>query len=197
MRAACLLVCRIFHHSPVFRVGGDEFVAILRGQDYVDRENLTAVLRRQVEENIRLNEGPVVAAGTAAFEPGTDRSVEDVMRRAEQAMLATYESEDDLRRVFTERSGILDNNIHTASYNVASVRDALVTLLAGAGNRELDGQPVSDKQAERIRARHAELVTQRRMQASFEQQRRALDVEIEGTLQRYRLLKGVGSDPRG
>jgi hypothetical protein len=35
------------------------------------------------------------------------------------------------------------------------------------------------------------------MQASFEQQRRALDVEIESTLQRYRLLKGVGSDPRG
>ena len=126
-----------------------------------------------------------------------DLAAEQTRQRTEQAMLATYETEDDLRRVFAERSGILDNTIHPASYNVASVRDALVTLLAGAGNRELDGQPVSEKQAERIRARHAELVTQRRMQASFEQQRRALDVEIEGTLQRYRLLKGMGSDPRG
>jgi hypothetical protein len=34
------------------------------------------------------------------------------------------------------------------------------------------------------------------MQASFEAQRKALDVEIEETLQRYRLLKGVGTDPR-
>ncbi len=126
-----------------------------------------------------------------------DLAAEQTRQRTEQAMLATYESEDDLRRVFAERSGILDNNIHTASYNVASVRDSLVTLLASAGNRELDGQPVPDKQAERIRERHAELVAQRRMQASFEQQRRALDVEIESTLQRYRLLKGVGSDPRG
>ena len=77
------------------------------------------------------------------------------------------------------------------------MRGALVTLMAGAGKRERDGQPVSEKQAGGVRGGHAELVTQRRMQASFEQQRRALDVEIEGTLQRYRLLKGMGSDPRG
>ena len=86
IRAACMLICRIFHHSPVFRVGGDEFVVILRGQDYVDRGNLTAVLRRQVEENIRLNEGPVVASGAAAYEPGTDHSVEDVFNRADSLM---------------------------------------------------------------------------------------------------------------
>lgn len=158
--------------------------------------NLRSGMRSGEVQRALTDEERADAAAQAA-QQRLDLAAEQTRQRTEQAMLATYESEDDLRRVFAERSGILGNNIHTASYNVASVRDALVTLLASAGNRELDGQPVPDKQAERIRERHAELVAQRRMQASFEQQRRALDVEIESTLQRYRLLKGVGSDPRG
>jgi diguanylate cyclase (GGDEF)-like protein len=28
------LICRVFSHSPVFRIGGDEFAVILRGWDY-------------------------------------------------------------------------------------------------------------------------------------------------------------------
>ncbi|MNY78560.1 hypothetical protein D3C86_2188570 [compost metagenome] len=69
--------------------------------------------------------------------------------------------------------------------------------MGSAGDRELAGQPVVPKQAEDIRLRHAELVAQKRMQASYVEQRKALDVEIEETLQRYRLLKGVSTDPRG
>jgi GGDEF domain-containing protein len=28
----CRLICQVFKHSPVFRIGGDEFVALLRGE---------------------------------------------------------------------------------------------------------------------------------------------------------------------
>ena len=86
IRASCKLICRIFHHSPVFRIGGDEFAVVLRGQDYRDRETLISALRRQVEENIRMGEGPVVATGTADYRPGEDRSVEDVFNRADSRM---------------------------------------------------------------------------------------------------------------
>ena len=34
IRDACGIICRIFSHSPVFRIGGDEFCVILRGGDY-------------------------------------------------------------------------------------------------------------------------------------------------------------------
>ena len=136
-------------------------------------------------------------AAVAAAQAQLDLAAEETRKRTEQAMLSTYENEADLRRVFVERTGILDNNVNTASYNVASLRDALVTLLGSAGDRELTGQPVLPKQADDIRRRHAELVAQKRMQASYVEQRRALDVEIEETLQRYRLLKGVSTDPRG
>ena len=45
IKSACRLVCRIFHHSPVFRVGGDEFVVVLKGQDFAERVSLISVLR--------------------------------------------------------------------------------------------------------------------------------------------------------
>ena len=88
IRASCLLVCRVFHHSPVFRIGGDEFVVLLTGQDYENREKLISSLRQQVEEHIRIGEGPVVASGLAVFQPNEDRLVEDVFNRADSRMYA-------------------------------------------------------------------------------------------------------------
>jgi hypothetical protein len=43
--------------------------------------------------------------------------------------------------VFNERTGIVDNSIHTARYNVVSLREGLVSLLQTASDRELDGKP--------------------------------------------------------
>ncbi len=36
----CKVVSDIFSHSPVFRIGGDKFAIILKGRDYVKREEL-------------------------------------------------------------------------------------------------------------------------------------------------------------
>ena len=93
IKACCLLVCRTYQHSPVFRVGGDEFVVILRGSDFANREKLLADLQRRVEENIRISEGPVVASGMAEFRPG-DRLVGDVFTRADSRM---YENKTHLK----------------------------------------------------------------------------------------------------
>ncbi|MFL9584014.1 hypothetical protein [Stenotrophomonas sp. AB1(2024)] len=158
--------------------------------------SVTSGLRRGGVERT-LTEDERADAAAAAAQRELDKAAEETRQRTEQAMLSTYQDESDLRRVFVERTGILDNNVQTADYNVASLRGALVTLLGTAGDRELAGLPVLSKQAEDIRLRHAELVAQKRMQASYVEQRKALDVEIEETLQRYRLLKGVATDPRG
>ena len=86
IKASCMLICRFFHHSPVFRIGGDEFVVILRGPDYVSRKDLIAALRKQVEENIRIGSGPVVAVGLAEYLPSEDQTVTDVFNRADAHM---------------------------------------------------------------------------------------------------------------
>ena len=130
------------------------------------------------------------AAAAAAAQERADLAAEQTRKRTEQAMLTTFQSEADLRRVFEERTSLIDNNVQTARYNVTSLRDGLITLLREAGNRELAGQKVADKLANDIQVRHRELLWQQRLQASFERQRAELDGEIEQIIVRYRAMKG-------
>jgi hypothetical protein len=120
-----------------------------------------------------------------------DQAAEDTRRRTDQAMLASYQSENELRRVFNERTSIVDNSIRTSRYNVVSLREGLVSLLQTASDQELSGKPVAPKVAASISTRHNELMRQRQLQASFERQRVELDAEIADILRRYRELKGV------
>ncbi len=94
IRACCTLICRTYQHSPVYRIGGDEFVVILRDEDFINRKKLLADLRRQVEENIRISEGPVVASGMTEYQPGADHSIGDVFTRADSRM---YENKAHLK----------------------------------------------------------------------------------------------------
>lgn len=122
-----------------------------------------------------------------------DLAAQETRRRTEQAMLLSYRTEEELRRVFNERITIVDNNIKTARYNVVSLRDGLVTLLQVAGDRELSGKPVPAASTESIRARHNDLVRQRALQGSFERQRVELDQEIADIMLRYREMKGLAT----
>lgn len=92
----CRLICEIFNHSPVFRIGGDEFAVILMGQDYENRHSLLDGLRHTVrgmerETRRALWERCSLAAGMADYQPETDASVEDVLRRADAEMYSEKE----------------------------------------------------------------------------------------------------------
>jgi len=173
--------------------GGDRICSDALPADAVNhaREEFSAATgMRRGEVQRALTDAERADAAVALAQARMDLMAEQTRRRTEQAMLATFANEDELRRVFAERVTILDNNVATARYNVASLRDSLFNALASAGDRELAGAKVTDKQAATIRQRHVELRAQQRMQATFERERAALDVEIEDTVQRFRLLKG-------
>ena len=79
------MICVHFSHSPVFRIGGDEFEVILQGQDYENRYEIMSVLNQEVEQN--LTEGkPVVAVGIAEFIPKRDTNVQEIFVRADEKM---------------------------------------------------------------------------------------------------------------
>ena len=40
IRGCCRMVCEVFKHSPVYRIGGDEFIVVLQGHDYKERQAL-------------------------------------------------------------------------------------------------------------------------------------------------------------
>ena len=86
IRASSHLLCHIFVHSPVFRVGGDEFVVFLRGNDYSARNELMDQLRKQVLENTKNGSGAILASGMSEYNAETDRSVSEIFERADKEM---------------------------------------------------------------------------------------------------------------
>ena len=60
IRKSSKLLCDTFVHSPVFRIGGDEFVVFIRGDDYSNREKLMKELHEHVQKNLQSGKGPVV-----------------------------------------------------------------------------------------------------------------------------------------
>lgn len=85
LKSACKLICVQFRHSPVFRIGGDEFVAVLEGEDYKNRDSLISDFQRRMEENRRQG-GIVIASGLAVFVPGQDPFFHSVFVRADEQM---------------------------------------------------------------------------------------------------------------
>ncbi|MBO4453339.1 MAG: amino acid permease, partial [Clostridia bacterium] len=52
IKRSAALICEHFKHSPVYRIGGDEFAVILEGQDYEGRERIIEELDRIIEGNV-------------------------------------------------------------------------------------------------------------------------------------------------
>ena len=84
------IICKVYEHSPVFRIGGDEFAALLMGSDYENRDELLRIFDEQCEEKRNQNtdawEQVSVARGMAEYDPKEDGSVNDVVRRADKIM---------------------------------------------------------------------------------------------------------------
>nr|MCR5775228.1 GGDEF domain-containing protein [Lachnospiraceae bacterium] len=91
IRRLCRSVCVTFAHSPVFRTDGDEFAIILRDNDYNMIEELTEKLYADIGQGLNgrdadKHEGFTAALGYALFDEDKDNSVDDVIRRAYEAM---------------------------------------------------------------------------------------------------------------
>ena len=83
--SASRMICDIFQHSPVFRTGGDEFVVVLTGRDYLIRKELLLALHDRSVEHISTKE-VVISGGLSDFTPGADTCFHDVLERADALM---------------------------------------------------------------------------------------------------------------
>ena len=91
---ACELVCDIFRHSPVYRIGNEDFAVLLRDRDYRNREKIFQIFQNGVD---RLKDagGPIVVSGLSEFDAGLDKNLNSVMERAGIAM---YENKLRLKK---------------------------------------------------------------------------------------------------
>ena len=95
IREASAAICNTFKHSPVYRIGGDEFVVILSGSDYAARAGLLDTFSRQNAQRAKEG-GVVVACGMADLKLDRDNSIEEVFVRADAAM---YENKTYLKGI--------------------------------------------------------------------------------------------------
>lgn len=87
---SCRLICHTFKHSSVFRIGGDEFLAILMNEDLQNWHELVTDANKQMEINAKSFIPEVekisFASGVAEYNPRKDKSIHDVVKRADAIM---------------------------------------------------------------------------------------------------------------
>lgn len=93
IRKGCQIICKIFRHSPVFRIGGDEFAVIARDGDYNYIDKLMSLLEESNTKNIESG-GVVIAGGVAKYT--NERYVADLFAKADAKM---YENKRHLKEI--------------------------------------------------------------------------------------------------
>ena len=66
IKAGCKIICDVFAHSPVYRIGGDEFVAIVQGADYGSLDSLLEKMEKINSRNAKKKE-VTIAVGVARY----------------------------------------------------------------------------------------------------------------------------------
>ena len=95
IKSASRMICQQFKRSPVYRIGGDEFVAFLEGEDFDNRDTLISSFERKIESNMKTDD-VVISAGMELFNTEHDISYREVFERADKKM---YERKHNLKEI--------------------------------------------------------------------------------------------------
>ena len=90
IKNACHFICTTFRRSAVFRIGGDEFAAVLMNEDFANRDNLTDIFTNEQEAISASASDPWnqlhIAMVLAIFSSDSDGSLNDTIKRADELM---------------------------------------------------------------------------------------------------------------
>lgn len=111
IKRAANIICDSFLHSPVFRIGGDEFTVILERSDYENRDECISNMHqiaKNLNDTLPPEEYVSFAHGLAVFNQETDSRFADVFSRADKAM---YENKRKMKQKMKEEQGMSDIDI--------------------------------------------------------------------------------------
>ncbi len=96
--SAARIISSVFKRSPVFRIGGDEFLVILQNRDLEEYKELFEKFDEEcMHESVMVEEEKIpvsVAKGFARYDSDNDKNFIDVFNRADDAM---YENKRELK----------------------------------------------------------------------------------------------------
>ena len=86
---ASKLICETFTHSPVYRIGGDEFLVIAANatKEYADKFERDMVAYIDRENNLGINPFKFsISVGYVLTDPASDKNVDDYVEEADVMM---------------------------------------------------------------------------------------------------------------
>ena len=116
-------------------------------------------------------------------------------KRQEEIMMASYETEADMRRAYGERIALLTLTLESTEISIKSLRENLATILAQASDTELENRRVVEDRVGDIRELHAEKIKQQAFQVNRRAELESLNAEFARMLNRYRELRGASATP--
>ncbi|MBR2760442.1 MAG: transporter substrate-binding domain-containing protein [Solobacterium sp.] len=143
IKEACKLICTSFKHSPVFRIGGDEFTAVLEGEDFTNQEELLEKFEKQVLVNLEKDKA-VVAFGCSKFDPRQDKTFRSVFERADALM---YKEKMLLKSLGAAKHSGEEEDKSFAIEDIAAVNLRKRIMIADdiESNREILGDLLEDE----------------------------------------------------
>ncbi len=147
--AAARMLGEIFQHSPIYRVGGDEFLVIISGRDYNVRGELMRILHERSKDHITSG-GVVVAGGISDYISDVDAEVNDVFTRADKKMyeekkflksMDEAEREDEAPDAL--RAGRIPGNLIEDNF-ILNVRRCIMIVDDEVINQQLLGNMLED-----------------------------------------------------
>ena len=96
-------ICVLYKHSPVFRIGGDEFVAVLQGEDLENKDELIKKAREEFMNSSTDIGKPIwerysCAIGMAVHEPGVMETAGDILKKADARMYKDKQQYKEVRK---------------------------------------------------------------------------------------------------
>ena len=136
IKNACARICGVFGHSPVFRVGGDEFIVILTGEDYIQRQKLLEKINALPKDLSKVRPGETISAGLAVYDNEKHPSVLSVAEEADKAM---YEKKQALKEAMSQEINESDSTQDMEYIPVIHARKTILIVDDVEMNREILG----------------------------------------------------------
>lgn len=104
IKGCCHIISEVFTASQIYRIGGDEFIAVLQDSDYKNRHELVTSLKERYRKTESMTEGEpwekYSAAVGMAENASDDITIDLVFKRADKAM---YEDKNRHKREIAEK----------------------------------------------------------------------------------------------
>lgn len=137
----------------------------------------TGLVRSEVDRALTAEERR--AAEAEALSAAQMRTRIENARRAEEAKVSSFRSEDDLRAAYAERQQVIDETLGSLEAAINAQRGSLHQQLGVAGDAELSGRPVPERTIAVIRELRHELQKQEQARLERAAERQVLGEELE------------------